>query len=285
MIIKTFDTAIGSLGDYEAIEATLKQLGKAHYARDVTVSHYNGLAGAILTVLEGALGDQWNKKVKKAWVCAYTKMTGTMKGEQYPEMDFPRANDETVLDDTQRYDDSMRGLINMDDDNSIMTIPNRKKGNMPNADKKDKAPSNPEDDNVREHFIKRFRAEVDFHHKVAYRFEKAYRLGKKMTERKQTLNLDIIDCISEHSGYVEQDPMALFYCLFFCIYYKNEELVEFLRTLIQKIHSHEKIDKLLEYIDINGIEKLRTVGEQINSVVYHLVFYQAIDDDLRIVYS
>lgn len=79
--------------------------------------------------------------------------------------------------------------------------------------------------------------------------------------------------------------MALFYCLFFCIYYRNEELVEFLRTLINKIFKHEKIDKLLEYIDVNGIERIRTVGEQINSIVYHMVFYQAVDDDLRIVYS
>ena len=85
--------------------------------------------------------------------------------------------------------------------------------------------------------------------------------------------------------YIEQDPMALFYCLFFCIYYRNEELVEFLRSLIQKIYSHDKIDKLLEYIDLNGIERIRTVGEQINSIVYHMIFYQAIDDDLRIVYS
>jgi len=130
-----------------------------------------------------------------------------------------------------------------------------------------------------------FRTEVDFHHKVAYRFEKAYRLGKKVTERKQSLNLEIIDCISEHAGYIEQDPMALFYCLFFCIYFKNEDLVEFLRQLIQKIHSHEKIDRLLEYIDQEGIDKIRTVGEQINQVVYHMVFYQSVDDNLRIVYS
>ena len=79
--------------------------------------------------------------------------------------------------------------------------------------------------------------------------------------------------------------MALFYCLFFCIYFKNEELVEFLRNLIHKIHSHEKIDRLLEYIDKEGIEKIRTVGEQINQIVYHMVFYQSIDDNLRIVYS
>jgi len=79
--------------------------------------------------------------------------------------------------------------------------------------------------------------------------------------------------------------MAIFYCLFFCIYFKNEDLVEFLRNLIHKIHSHEKIDRLLEYIDQDGIDKIRTVGEQINQVVYHMVFYQAIDDNLRIVYS
>ena len=133
-----------------------------------------------------------------------------------------------------------------------------------------------------------FRTEVDFHHKVAYRFEKAYRLGKKVNgaiDRKANLNNDIIQCIVEHADYIETDPMALFYCLFFCIYFKNEDLVEFLRELIHKIHSHEKIDRLLEYIDQDGIEKIRTVGEQINQVVYHMVFYQAIDDNLRIVYS
>ena len=79
--------------------------------------------------------------------------------------------------------------------------------------------------------------------------------------------------------------MALFYCLFFCIYYNNEDLVEFLRNIIQKIPAVSKIDKLLEYIDVNSIDKIRTVGNQINSLVYHMVFYQSIDDDLRIVYS
>lgn len=57
---------------------------------------------------------------------------------------------------------------------------------------------------------------------MAYRFEKAYRLSKKTPdEKKLHLNLEIIECISEHATYIENDPMALFYCLFFCIYYKN----------------------------------------------------------------
>jgi len=35
------------------------------------------------------------------------------------------------------------------------------------------------EDNIREQYLNKFRKEVDFHHKVAYRYEKAYRLGKK----------------------------------------------------------------------------------------------------------
>jgi len=35
------------------------------------------------------------------------------------------------------------------------------------------------DDKIKEEYVKKFRKEVDFHHKVAYRYEKAYRLGKK----------------------------------------------------------------------------------------------------------
>ena len=99
------------------------------------------------------------------------------------------------------------------------------------------------------------------------------------------MNVEIIECISEHSGYLASDPMVFFYCLFFCIYFKNSALVDFFRNLIEKTRQNEKTDKLLEYIDSYGIDRLRTVGEQINSIVYHMVFYQAIDDDLRIVYS
>ena len=31
------------------------------------------------------------------------------------------------------------------------------------------------------HYLGVLKKEVDFHHKIAYRFEKAYRLGKKIT--------------------------------------------------------------------------------------------------------
>ena len=56
---------------------------------------------------------------------------------------------------------------------------------------------------IRKHYLEVFKKEVDFHHKVAYRFETCYRLGRKHTDKRSTLNLDIIEIISEHSDYIE----------------------------------------------------------------------------------
>ena len=79
--------------------------------------------------------------------------------------------------------------------------------------------------------------------------------------------------------------MSLFYILFFCVFYKNQEMIQFVRNLISKHKKNIKIDKLMEFIDIHGLDKIRTVGEMVNNIVYHMVFYQAVDDKLRIVYS
>ena len=75
---------------------------------------------------------------------------------------------------------------------------------------------------VKEYYLNVFRNEVDFHHKIAYRFEKAYRLGKQAPDQKYTMNMEVLECIAEHSAYIENDPMCLFYCLYFCIIYKND---------------------------------------------------------------
>lgn len=55
--------------------------------------------------------------------------------------------------------------------------------------------------------------------------------------------------------------------------------------MVHLLPSRKKTDRLLEYIDVYGLEKLRESGEQINQIVYHMVFYQAMDDHLRIIYS
>ena len=81
-----------------------------------------------------------------------------------------------------------------------------------------------------------------------------------MTLKKQALNNEITSIIEEHASYLEQDPMALFYCLYFCIYYNNPELVEFLKILINMMdekHKPEKIDELQKLIETNSIDRLR----------------------------
>lgn len=60
--------------------------------------------------------------------------------------------------------------------------------------------------------------------------------------------------------------MSLFYSLYFCIYFNNPDLVEFLRTLIMKMDTRiDIIIDLLKKIDVYGIQRLRTVSEMINN--------------------
>jgi uncharacterized membrane protein YheB (UPF0754 family) len=75
------------------------------------------------------------------------------------------------------------------------------------------------DENIRNQYMLKFRKEVDFHHKVAYRFEKAYRLGKKQSQKKHQLNQEIIDIITEHSDYIGNFRLFFFYCLYFCLWF------------------------------------------------------------------
>lgn len=282
MVVTALDGVVKGLGtSMESIKYKLAEKGKDHAFKDVKREHYEQLGEALIKTIEEESGQSLTSSVRQAWIVGYQVLAGMMIGSNYGAV---RKEEEAAhsIRSSMMIDGTGREPADVDDED--IGIPMRK-NTIQVLSATDAAGGKDLKNEVKEHYLRMFRKEVDFHHKIAYRFEKAYRLGKKTNQRKQTLNLEIIDCISEHSGYIEQDPMALFYSLFFCIYYKNEDLVEFLRTLIHKIHSHDKIDKLLEYIDVNGIDRIRTVGEPINSMVYHMVFYQAVDDDLRIVYA
>ena len=53
-------------------------LGKRHAGYKVTEAHFNTVAAALLWTLELALKDQWNDKMKNAWVAVYTVLSETM---------------------------------------------------------------------------------------------------------------------------------------------------------------------------------------------------------------
>jgi len=67
----------------------------------------------------------------------------------------------------------------LDGNGNIDEIEQKIKVNNIKADMRDQV-----DENVRNQYLAKFRKEVDFHHKVAYRYEKAYRLGKKQPQKK-----------------------------------------------------------------------------------------------------
>mmetsp|Transcript_41398 Transcript_41398/g.63106 ORF Transcript_41398/g.63106 Transcript_41398/m.63106 type:complete len:286 (+) Transcript_41398:1249-2106(+) len=142
---------------------------------------------------------------------------------------------------------------------------------------------------IKKEYLTRFKKEVDFHHKIVYRFDRSYKLGRRRPDKQTDLDLEIIDLLTEFSEYIQHDPMVLFYCLFLCIFYNNPFLVEFLRTLIMKLEIKDKevilrFDFMMEYIDVNGLDRIRSIGESVNQKLYHIVMYQAFDDELRIIY-
>ena len=80
---------------------------------------------------------------------------------------------------------------------------------------------------------------VDLFHKLAYRFEKVYKLGKEKPEQSKAINLEIINLICENSEEVSRDSTILFYCVFFCIYHANMDIYNFLKTLMSKLQNDD----------------------------------------------
>ena len=139
---------------------------------------------------------------------------------------------------------------------------------------------------MRSQYLEKLRKEVDFHHKVAYKFERVYKL-QKTKKPIADINVEIVQEISQHPDYLVKDPDALFYCLFFCIFYNNPYMVEFLRLLITKMNFGENhnIRDLLSLIDENGLDRLRCIGEPLNAQIYHEIMFEAFHDGLKVVYS
>lgn len=82
-----------------------------------------------------------------------------------------------------------------------------------------------------------FQKEVDFHHQIAYAFEKSYRLreNQKPEAVVKAANHEITQLLSSQKWILQLDPLIVFYCLYFSTFYRNEEALAFLKELIQKL--------------------------------------------------
>ena len=68
-----------------------------------------------------------------------------------------------------------------------------------------------------------FDEKMDFHHQIAYRFEKVYRFERngKPEQIIKAANNQILLMLSNQIWMLKVDPMILFYCLYFCVFYRN----------------------------------------------------------------
>lgn len=93
-----------------------------------------------------------------------------------------------------------------------------------------------------------FEKEVDFHHKIAYAFEKSFRLreNNKPEAVVKAANHEITLLISSQKWVLQRlDPLILFYCLYFSVFYENHESLAFLEDLISKLgfsQSHMRLN-------------------------------------------
>jgi len=160
--------------------------------------------------------------------------------------------------------------------------------------------------------------EVDFHHQIAYRFEKSARLRakKKGEDTVNAANKEIILLIENQIWIVEIDPMIVFYCLYFVVYYNNEPIYQYIKKLIHRLGltNHDfgrinrrdtnkkmyvsgmkhgldrteqinKIDDLFDRIELHTIKKLTDTSQVMCQEFFHKVLYQSVEDNLRLIYD
>jgi len=168
-IMRVFSKVIQGLTNIESVKPLLSQRGNAHVGLGVVPEHYDAFGELLISELSGFFGSDWTQKMESNWVAVYGVIREIFEADHY------------------KHDEDGNVTLNEHSERNLLEN---------DYDKKSAATAIVQEQ--RDQYLKVFRKEVDFHHKVAYRFEKAYRLGKKMPDRKGLLNIEIIDIISDH---------------------------------------------------------------------------------------
>jgi hemoglobin-like flavoprotein len=77
-LVSMITFVVHKLNNLEEVVNDVIALGKRHAGYKVKQEHYNTVAAALLWTLEQALQEQWDEKMKSAWVAVYTVLSGTM---------------------------------------------------------------------------------------------------------------------------------------------------------------------------------------------------------------
>lgn len=73
-------------------------------------------------------------------------------------------------------------------------------------------------------------------HQIGFRFEQSYKLHQENASNKHnfgsTENQEIVSHIEYNIGIILNDPMILFYSLYYSVFYNNEELLKKIRDVL-----------------------------------------------------
>lgn len=77
--IETFGLLVEHIGDLEAHEPMLEELGRRHAGVGVEDRHYDAVHQALVSTIESGLGHVLDREARVAWDLAYQRMTEPMR--------------------------------------------------------------------------------------------------------------------------------------------------------------------------------------------------------------
>jgi methyl-accepting chemotaxis protein len=73
------ETAIGSLGDLDALLPAVRGLGRRHALYGVTTAHYEVVGDALIRTLRAGLAANYSASVEEAWLTVFNTLATTMQ--------------------------------------------------------------------------------------------------------------------------------------------------------------------------------------------------------------
>jgi hemoglobin-like flavoprotein len=84
-------TAVGALGDLDALVPKVKALGARHVAYGAMAAHYDVVGQALLWTLARGLGESFTPDVRDAWTKVYGVLAATMQAGAAEAMELRAA--------------------------------------------------------------------------------------------------------------------------------------------------------------------------------------------------
>jgi hemoglobin-like flavoprotein len=79
LLMTMIETAVENVHQLDQILPAVRDLGRRHASYGVEAADYDTVAGALLGMLEQALGSAFTLAVRDAWVAYYQTLAGEMK--------------------------------------------------------------------------------------------------------------------------------------------------------------------------------------------------------------